>query len=1328
MATLKVVPGSGLQGSNYNPQQTQPGTKLQNTVTAQQLQPTISGRVLQPAAGAKRLQPAASIPSASAVAAAAESRRQAAAAEAARQHEILRQQVQLKVNTAVAAKTTQLKLAVEPVRQRLKLLGVKKPVQPVLQDNRDEYQKERDAAYNSALSEYDKQKSGGGGVWDTLTFGSDRRAMNARGWAESRLKDITDKQVGSYSKNLDKFLSEQAKRRQAIESAKFTNRSAFDRAVADYNSWEGSQIAGLNKIRASLEGSYNAYSKFASDKLTTPLASFGSAFSQATKPLQNALGKVWQYTLGSGDQNLPSLVTAPSRAINTIRNVLNPSRTIYKAGGGQEQLKPGANPWTSSFNQRNFNIKPYTNQPFDKNKALAEMKKSFDPFTFSNYKAAKSDGQRDKILHQFWDKYNQDQQVKNNVGEFIADPLLFSGLSKVGKAEKVGGFLGGALKKVIAPATNTKIFKWLTAEAKSPQQKFVDAVQAAKAMRTDAQGILPRVIALRKKLEGPTALDYGVFQDLASLSDKEASILQKMVGGKMSQKDWFVRGGFFNPQLRDKLQAIAARYKNFTDTMASADKVTNSSFLGSEGKQYFARTNWLKTKKGQSLDTYDFRLKKTKPNFVQSASDLHQSQVDRLFKSDIENWTAQAATKSQSQAKTELDQLLQRYDKTIGDAQSMIEQAHAKTKTPYARVRGLVDKFGPTSLWKKSVLKYRPAWYLNNFLYNTQAAALAGGPRALAEHVRLLRPKNYKSALEQVPTDVQSKVANEIGKGKIAKFGNRLENWSRVSAFRALKKKGFTDDAALKRVNRYLFDYTTKNWERPLKSVVPFWSFQKNLTKAAVQMPFDRPIVAKAYNQLDRYQQNQFKTDFDKVVPRLKELGYTDPEIETMRQEQAKYYQGRLKVGDKYITTPFNAFSEKGLSNLGLNPFASALGETANATDNFGRPISGKAASFTSRLISKFPQADLAQKFLSKLDIKSGRLKPNQKWIGAPGSEGYGLTKEAQGYDPSKPNYRASLDTGAKFNQDLSAFFGAPRGIKFDASTFLSRKVMQKLKDEYFSVDWSKMDFPTQEAKRADLFRKYGITADQFYKGELAKYDSDQTKKIKQWKEEAQVKTKKLFDEYARQPKGTRNAWATVRLKELVNSGYFATNPFLKTFKWTDPDTIQKAYKQISYYGDHRKHSSFSADGKFFKSAESMQRYKAGQSKKSFWTKYYATSDKDTRRILLRDNPQFAKNGAPSGAKVAEAKFWASYATSDKVGRRQLLKDNPQFNQRGNWTAQDWLNWKIDTNKKDRQKLSTVAGFTQNLNEARAKNSALATPVLSKKKRGSFKKLVFNLS
>jgi hypothetical protein len=705
--------------------------------------------------------------------------------------------------------------------------------------------------------------------------------------------------------------------------------------------------------------------------------------------------------------------------------------------------------------------------------------------------------------------------------------------------------------------------------------------------------------------------------------------------------------------------------------------------------------------------------------------------------------------------KAERQNLLSKYDSAVEPQRAAVAKAYAKTRTPYNRFRRTAGKVSPTRLWKQSVLKYRPAWYVNNELYNTQAAVLAGGIGALPEKLRLLSPRRWREATANLPEGVIGNLSKEVGKDKLARVASRHEDWSRIAAFRAAKKQGYSDAEAIKRVNRYLFDYKTRNWERPIKAVVPFWQFNKNVAKASAVMPFDKPLAAKAYNQLDRYQGQQYNKDFDTLIPELKKLGYSDAEIEQFRKDNAKYYQGRLKVGGKYITTPFNAFSEKQMSQLGFNPFLAAAGETADSVDSFGRQIGGQDASWWRRLASKFPQLDLAIQAKQARDVQTGASKPHSSWIAKPGHEGYGLTKDKQGYDKSKTNYVSKLDPRAKLGQNALAFAGVPRGLEFNKDQFIHSKKLQKATESYFANTWAVSEteqpdktlrYKQEQANIKKMLGKYGLTADSFFKGVLAKYDSQQTKQIKATKESAKNATDKLFQEYENQPKGTRNLWATNKLRELVSQGYFDKNPFLKSFDWITPTTVAKADKQALVLdalktGDWSKYQA-----KFgLTQKQKDYQYAASSGDWSKWrAKYGVKSDKAKAYILASSTGDWSKYKATYGTKQSpyqyagkffksaesmqkykDGEFWAKYAAANKTERKQLLAANPKYNTRADWTASMWTAWKNDQKAKQKTDFATLAGFNSKLatNKTAAQNKAGI--FLSAHSRGYRKKIAW---
>ena len=270
-----------------------------------------------------------------------------------------------------------------------------------------------------------------------------------------------------------------------------------------------------------------------------------------------------------------------------------------------------------------------------------------------------------------------------------------------------------------------------------------------------------------------------------------------------------------------------------------------------------------------------------------------------------------------------------------------------------------------------------------------------------------------------------------------------------------------------------------------------------------------------------------------------------------------------------------------------------------------------------------------------------------------------------------------------------------PRGIEFDTDKLVERKKLQKLSDEYFSLDTKNMEFPAAEAARNAVFKKYGITPDEFYKGVLSKYDTDNTKKIKGQKEVAAAANKSLFAEYAAQPAGTRNVWATEKLRQLNEQGYFKENPFLRSFDWISPASVAKADRQSTYLESKRTGDWSKYRTKFGDSRKvSSKKVAYDKAKKSGdWTEY-------TKVFGTKKTKQ------PANSKSAV--FWRSYAAADKDTRKTLLKDNPEFNNRANWTADMWTAWKSDTKKKQVAKARSWGDFAllQDTNVAQNKQKA----------------------
>lgn len=1272
--------------------------------------------------------------------------------------------------------------AQEAERKRAEQERLAREAREKMQKQIDETAAEYRKSAKNSIDNYRKNQDGNFWSWLTGGFVGDNET---RKFAQQQAEAL-NKNADDYDKKLNSFLSEQQTRFNELQKkASDPNQDPeeYNKLLKIFTDWESGKIDDLNYSYAANSGLYSVYSKEAQKQGNSGIAQMGQLFGAAGNAVsQSWLGKIFQYTLGSGDENVPSLVTAPSRFFNWIGN------STFNAGGEKNLednkkvmgFEDGKNSWTQTYNQRNWNM------PYAEKRTEDGFKKWYKERDLSQWQADIDSGKIkksdvDKMFRDMYFSSEKQDQGWFDFLEFGLDPVI--GLGKAGKATKwIGKATADAAKttkfgaragELFSTAKNkvldSKPVKWLGAEYKNRDQKYIDAVKKADEVTDATRSKYLEKIATREKALAKARdedFDDSILREFKQLADsgddQAAKWLQQMKNGEFSMtakiKNWTRVGGVgSNPRLQ-KLQDLADRWSTFADRMKLSDEITDSATRFGKGKKrsfYSPRTAYI-----DDLDNYDFRAKK-KNLAPQSASELHRGMTDRYIMSNVKSDWRGANTKYMDRLEKELFDLKKGYRSEVGSAYAEARRLDSKRGTlsryisdrktrkninsgKYESRTGLgrsvwnsTKDFAtlPMSVWKKSVLKYRPAWTVNNIAYNIPASVLSGGAGALSESAKLLRPKNWKQALKEVPDSVKADLTGEFGRGylgknplkkfdsKLTKGYSNIENWSRVAAFRAAKQSGLTDEQALKRVNKYLYDYKTRNWEVPLKQVIPFWGWSKNLSRAAVQMPFDRPIGAKAFHEIDQYQEDQFDRDFQEKVPELLELGYTEEQIESIKKEQSKYFKGKLKIGDSYISTPFNAFSDRGLSGVGVNPYLAALYESSASVDSFGNPVSGKDSTFTRRLISKFPQAELGKKAYDSWLVNSGKEKPSYKYIGERGSEGYGLTKEKQGYDSSKSNYVQSMDPRAKLGQDALAFLGVPRSMEFNKDELVNNLRLQKVTDEYFKLNTKGMEFDVAEKARQDLFKKYNITSDDFYKGVLAKYDSDNTKRIKDLKEEAATKNKLLFDEYGAQPQGTRNQFAVNKIRELAEQGYFATNPFLKSFSWITPESAQRAEKQTLVQDALASGNWSKYTAKYGKTEKAKARDRAVAT--GDWSEYaskYGTSRKSTP---YQYEGKYFKS-AESMARYKEGKFWESYSLSSKEQRKQLLADNPEFNRRANWTDDQWNEWREDKKQKERESLMGWGDFAKNQGALLSKNKRLASAYLTKRNSSKWLKVKFN--
>lgn len=1334
--TLKVGNGTGLQNANntsYTVQNGSNAAKVQNAGSGN-IQGG-SGLAIQNGSSSK-IQNAAT---AAQIQNAVNTARIIAAQEVARQKQVLKTNTQNAVNTKAATNKSALKLKVAATPKMPALKLGKAPALKLTKQKQTEYDKEYAKAYKEALADFDKQRKSDGKKnllqkgWDKLTFGQDRRDVAAREYAAKKAAGIMEKDFAKYEQRILAYNRIKARAQADIASAveTMTSQAEFDKFVAEQQAMVDKMYAGLEKDGAIYDAKVSAYGQSSERALT----SFTANALRKTKDVAAVPGKfIWRSTLGSGWENVPSIVSAPARVANWMGNINTNDRTIYKHDQTtMNRLKTGKNAWQATFNQREGNHKPYVD--FTKANAPQALKDEVKQLIAVRKKIGTTDPAKldyDTVLDGKLEVYNRNHRTYNSLAMVAKDPINYSGGAGLVKNTKWGAKLGSLAKTskatgwaykgantVSTAVKSNKAVKWLGSEHKTHANRVSDAVtQELDDIAIKNPQIKNLVTAWQKNkgvIKSQAKMDEfkKVSDDFLALSKDEVKMFQKYV---RSRDDWTkVRNADkLSPVQKTKLDLLSKKYQSTLEDLLTAEQKSGIAVKRRAGylPQYQGKFSLGVKKQARKITGNDswWFTKQQKTQKVQSKEKLMKSLAARRYDSRV----------ARKDLPVLRDMVAGRAD--VGRNIDRIENMHKLIK------KSKWEKFtdvasAPTKLWKKSVLLANPAWYVNNEIFNQIQGGIAGGlkfyknqrgTQKYLQHIATNSNKRFlPSQAKKMVDDVASNVSKEVGKSKLAKFASKQEGRSRIALYRTFRQNGLSHDEAVKRLDRSLFSYNTKNWERPIKTVVPFWAWQKGLGKAGARMSLDHPVAAQGFNKLDKYQDQRMNDHFDQAVPELKKLGYTDAEIEEMRKEAAKYNKGKFRIGDTYFNTPFNAFSERGMDALGINPFIAAGAEVAGSTNFYGQKERGFESSFIRRFASKFPQIELGLQGKRSLDVMRGTSKPVERYRGGKGSDGIGYGKEKQGYNSSKKNYVANMDPRRNLGQNALAFVGVPRRTTVNMNEFVERKKLQKITDEYFKTDWHSMEWADQEKGQAALFKKYGVTSDQFFEGILSKYDTAITSGIKDQKKAAKIANGKLLDEYGKQPEGTRSKWAVNKLRELNASGYYKDNPFLYRFDWMTPDTVYKADKSTAYlkakntgdwlsfnqkYGDNR-----SAKAKDYEKAKKSGNWDAYQKKygvksqkaKDYraatasgdWTDYTKKYGRKATAFQYEDKYFKSKE---SMEKYKSGKFWREYAKASKTDRRKMLADNPEYNTRANWTAKQWE----DQRAKDKAELKTKArGF-----------------------------------
>lgn len=621
----------------------------------------------------------------------------------------------------------------------------------------------------------------------------------------------------------------------------------------------------------------------------------------------------------------------------------------------------------------------------------------------------------------------------------------------------------------------------------------------------------------------------------------------------------------------------------------------------------------------------------------------------------------------------------------------------------------------PKRVWSQSVTRFRPAWYLNNIAYNIPASYGAAGSKATGAYKQILKEAvTERSLTPKILRELPKEVTNMSA--RYGTLGTKIENISRGAAYVAMRDAGMPKAEALKRMNDWLFDYAkTANWERPLRTVMPFWSFHKGLAMIAVKAPLKYPKAS--------FLIASFKREFmEKPLAQIpdEEVTWTDPITgQVVQINKRDLYRGKIKVpftDNKWVNSPFFPFGD---SKISLHPILDLFEEHKSGLDNFGRDVTDKE--FWRKAVARIPQLEIVARAYEATDQKMDPEKYIQRWV----SEN-GTTKWAQGFDPAATNYKKELDNSKRFWDNARSFFGMSNVYDYDYEDQDYKSRMAEFQREYFAENWSKMDWDARDKAQKALAKKHGLTLDEVYKN-WARYDTPASTAIKAQKEDARNISKKFWEDYFKKDKGQqyikdvqegkkseRAAFLREYLVKQMASGGFGDNRFL-IGEGTIKKTLMSLAQDIAY-SEVKTQRFLSVNAAKVRKAKGDYSYvwrgkvistppsaKALAVRKALetgdWSAYRTTYGvKDTQKA------QVVKQAIASGdwseyrrlygetKRSPEAKFWEQYMASSKDERMDLMKKNPQYDKRKNWTQAQWDEQRIKDRIALRKKISLVAG------------------------------------
>ena len=1059
-----------------------------------------------------------------------------------------------------------------------------------------------------------------------------------------------------------------------------------EKYIADWEQW-GEDSASLYL------GTQRAYNEAMDDNNLTDTRGF---FEE--RIASGILGKVWEFSLGSGNKNVPSLITASNRLINTTMNLANRDRKRKTISDPYGENTP-----TRRETEGGVNYNPFT--ALKNSWQLSHKQEVVDPWVSYDFD--------DDVLPDAQNKFlNAGGSISSSILRIMSDPASYVGASqasKLGKGLKLSGkskaitdakgILGRAgkgissdFKNAIAKGTfNAGDFKPIVTSGKNIKKGFKWLGEPAK---TRGQ----KVRELQKGVQDNLARYYDEIGEAnVKIADDFAEIQLKVKAQFNKFDDEVIRGwqldtlskgkvdlSTFTPAQQKLIKQFSDEWKILTDDMRQLE--LKGGFVVPYRGGYIPKGNHPKLGGGKNASNEIFNPFPTK----RRTRKANQGPVSRSELQDVVAKRFQAH-KAMTHSGGFGDKTVARMK--IKQAKGQLKSIEAKVPPPKFGVAGKIP--GKTmDVWRASVLLGRPAWYVNNELYNRVAAITGGGIKS---------QMNRKGATKYLKTLTRAEQDDLVGgfrgfistsnESMVAKFG-KIASWqeeqARIGLYRSYIDKGFSHAKAIKGVNRWLFDYTPKNWERPIRAIAPFWLWQKNVTKRVATLPIETPRGAKVWSET-------YKAAYETPLSNLpnEELKGKDPvsglkwSYNPRKAREGKIYNPLdlplFKKG--WYNTPFNAFTPKGVASIGINPLINLYDEVASNRDRWGNRLDN--LDWKEHILRQFPQHQLWKSLREAGNtIVGGDMKIiTDYWM----AQGSGYTKSAQGHDASKKNYKADLDPRTHSGKALQAFLGIPSGEDFDPKKFADDLRYNKFNTEYFATDWddeskwqktierwdpktktrknvSVFDYEAQQADKEALAKKHGFELQKdIYDGRWSKYDTKFTQGVKAKKQDAREQRLTFSNEYTnltnanldkdgnriniyddsttRYTQQKRIDWK--KNKNFIKNPYLA--PILKEWMFRGPDSNARGL-DLTDPEKYFEYKEYIDSGQALEDAKSegLAKYRATP-KGQFWTEYTRLKDisKDKAFEYYQKNYKTEYSAGGKG-KVAyrdteKGKFWEEY-------------------------------------------------------------------------------------